>query len=130
MNYDKDNLRKFAITMAIAFLLISFLLFLRHRPGCFSAAFLALLFAFLGLFYPAHLNFAYRLWMRLAFILSWVNTRIILITMFYLIFTPIAVILKLMRKDLLDRRIERERLSYWSKKGPRVFNARDYERQF
>jgi hypothetical protein len=130
LNFEKKNLRKFAITMAAAFLLVAFLLLFRHKPGLLAAVSLSLLFSGLGFICPASLKLAYLLWMKLAFILGWVNTRLILIIIFYLIFSPLAVILKILRKDFLDQKIEKERPSYWLKKVPSVFNAKDYERQF
>jgi hypothetical protein len=79
---------------------------------------------------PTMLKPVYILWMRLALVLSWANTRLILLLMFYLIFTPIGLALRLIGKDLLGRRIEKGMASYWAKKEKAVFRKEDYERQF
>lgn len=72
----------------------------------------------------------YALWMKFALVLSWINTRIILFLMFYLIFTPLGLILKLLGKDLLDIKINKSAKSYWRKKEKNEFGLSSYERQF
>lgn len=72
----------------------------------------------------------YIAWMRLASGLSWINTRLALLIIFYLLFTPIGLIIRLFGIDLLDIRIEKNKESYWKKKEKHEFNALGYERQF
>ena len=128
---DKKTLRKFGITMAIAFMAIAaLLLIIKHRNIFPKAAIISAIFLFPALIAPRILKPIYIIWMKLAFVLSWVNTRLILCTIFYLVFTPVSIFLKLLRKDLLDRKIDRQRQSYWIKKGRLVFKKIDYERQY
>lgn len=68
----------------------------------------------------------YDLWMKFAAVLAWVNTRIILIVMFYLVFTPVGLVMRLFGMEQLDRRLEKEKESYWVKKDKKT----NYERQF
>lgn len=67
--------------------------------------------------------------MRFAHLLGWVNTRIILTLVYLLIFTPVAVFFKLMRKDPMTRRFEGSD-TYWTAREPREFRQEDYRRQF
>ncbi len=73
------------------------------------------------------LKYLYIIWMRLAFILGWINTRILLLAIFYLLFTPIGIGIKLFGVDLLERKIDKNKDSYWKKRDSL---AADYERQF
>lgn len=75
------------------------------------------------------LKVMYKAWMKFAHALGWVNTRIILSLVYFLIFTPIAVLFKVIGKELLDRRFETVG-SYWIKREPRIFRQDDYRRQF
>jgi hypothetical protein len=84
----------------------------------------------MGMFLVSFLKPFYYLWMRLAWILSWVNTRLVLVIIFYLVFTPIGLLMKLLGKDLLSLKIEPQKDSYWLKKEKKAFNPQDYERQF
>jgi hypothetical protein len=68
--------------------------------------------------------------MKLAFVLSWFNTRLLLILIFYLVFTPLGLAAKLFGVDFLDRRVEKDKPSYWRKREAAVFKKENYERQF
>jgi hypothetical protein len=130
MQIDKKTLRKFGLTMAAALLVIAGIVLLRHKA--INSVLLLVAAAFFGaaVAIPTMLKPVYILWMRLALVLSWANTRLILLLMFYLIFTPIGLALRLIGKDLLGRRIEKGMASYWAKKEKAVFRKEDYERQF
>ncbi|MDD5594667.1 MAG: SxtJ family membrane protein [Candidatus Omnitrophica bacterium] len=129
LNLSFSNLKKFAITMGVAFLVIVALIFLKHRHLNLPFLFISLGFFISAVVSPAILKPIYILWMRFAFILSWVNTRLLLLIIFYLVFTPISLILKLFGKDILERRIDRQCTSYWHQRENAVA-AKDYERQF
>jgi hypothetical protein len=53
------------------------------------------LLAAMALLFPASLGLVYKVWMRFAEALGWVNTRIILTVMFYLIFFPVGMIMRI-----------------------------------
>lgn len=71
----------------------------------------------------------YKGWMKFAHVLGWVNTRIILTLVYFLIFTPLATIFRLIGKDPMERQLE-EGNSYWIKRETRVVRQDDYRRQF
>ena len=82
-----------------------------------------------GLILPSLLRPVQKVWMGLAMVLAWVNTRIILTVLFYAVFTPIGVIMRLFR-DPLDRRLQDGRSSYWVQKQSKPFDPKAYENQF
>jgi hypothetical protein len=130
INLDKKSLRKFGITMGIAFLVITLLMLIRHRHSVIPTSIISALFFVASLIIPGVLKPAYILWMKLAFVLGWVNTRLILMIIFYILFTPAGLIMRLFRVDLLDRKIDKSKDSYWKKREKKVFNPSDYERLF
>ena len=65
-----------------------------------------------GLLIPRILITLYVPWMILGGILGWINTRIILSAIFYIMFTPFAVVLKLLGKDILSLKIDKKTNSY------------------
>jgi hypothetical protein len=130
LNLDKKNLKKFGITMGIVFLAITAILSAKHNTIVLPALLVSLAFFVLAALAARLLGPIYIVWMKFARILEWVNTRIILSVIFYLIFTPLGLVMKLLGKDLLDRRIEGNKDSYWHKKENKGFNLSDYERQF
>jgi Saxitoxin biosynthesis operon protein SxtJ len=72
----------------------------------------------------------YSGWMKFAEVLAKVNTRIILFLVFVLTVVPIALLLKLFRKDVLDSKLEKEKGSYWVSRPKKEINPRHYERHF
>jgi len=62
------------------------------------------------------LKLLYSWWMKLAALLAWINTRLILTVLFFLVFTPVGIILRLLKNDPLERRFEKGSLSYWRRK--------------
>ena len=130
LNLDKGSLKKFGITMGVAFLIIAGLILLKQKGGA------EIIFIFCGLFFicafvnPVILKPLYIFWMRLAFVLSWFNTRLILVIIFYLVFTPVGLIKRLFGSDSLERKIDKASLTYWKKKETLSLETSRYERQF
>ena len=51
-----------------------------------------------------------------------------LVIAFYLIFTPIAILLRLFGRDLLNKKINKNAPSYWIQRKKNVFSKESYER--
>jgi len=66
----------------------------------------------LALVWPRSLTQVYRLWMTVGGVLGWINTRIILGVLFYLLFTPIGLCMRLRGKDPMRRTLSPEAESY------------------
>ncbi|MCM8795353.1 MAG: SxtJ family membrane protein [Candidatus Omnitrophica bacterium] len=127
ININKENLKKFSITMFIALLAFGTILFLRHKNGYIWFYSIGTLLFLLGQFAWWLLKPIYIFWMRLASVLGWINTRLILFIIFYLVFTPIGLGIRLFGIDLLDRKIDKRKDSYWIKKDKK---SSGYEKQF
>ncbi len=72
----------------------------------------ALLLAAWALLWPTGLRPVYIGWMRVGHLLGWINSRIILGIMFYLMILPVGLIIRMLGKDPMRRRLEREVESY------------------
>ena len=64
---------------------------------------MALLFAALALLAPTALTPFYRAWMRFGPIAASINTRIIMFVLFYVLFVPTGLVMKLFGRDALAR---------------------------
>ena len=73
----------------------------------------------LALAWPRSLTQVYRLWMRVGEVLGWINTRLILGALFYLLFTPLGVYMRLRGKDPMRRTWAPEAESYRVVRQPR-----------
>ncbi len=130
LNYDKKTLKKFGITMGIAFAVIALIVLIRHRHTSIPALIISFAWFICALAMPGLLKPLYIAWMKFAFILAWINTRIILFVIFYLLFTPMGIAMRIFGVDLLNRRIDKSKVSYWQKADKKEFNTLNYERQF
>jgi len=92
-----------------------------------AACVVAALFALSALIAPVMLAPVYRWWMRFAEILGWINTRILLILIFYLVVTPLGLVMRLFRRPPLDMA---RRDSYWTEPPRNSYGDRHYEKQF
>lgn len=90
---------------------------------------LAALVAVIGLIRPQAIRRLYLGWVYAFFPLGWVVSHLILAATFYLVFTPLGLLLRLCGLDLIGRRWEPERKSYWTER-PAAPPAESYFRQF
>ncbi|MBD3348884.1 MAG: hypothetical protein GF400_06770 [Candidatus Eisenbacteria bacterium] len=107
------DLRRFGLTMAAATAVLGALLIWKGRGGAQWLFWIAGAFLVLGLVVPIALRPVQKAWMAFAISLGWVMTRVILVIVFYVGITPIALIAKLVGKRFLDLGFEPERESYW-----------------
>jgi hypothetical protein len=93
------------------------------------AAVLALAVGPLGLLRPRAVRPVYVTWMVLAFPAGWLVAQLVLLGLFYGLFTPLGWILWLARHDALALRRPAGRESYWAEK-PQATEASRYFRQY
>ena len=109
-----EELKKFGLLMGFIIPLLFGLLF----PWIFSSIFplwpwlLGAGFWVLALLRPELLDVVFKIWMRVGAILGWLNSRIILIFLFYIVMFPIGLTLRLFRNDPLHRKFESKLTSY------------------
>ncbi|MFH1690366.1 MAG: SxtJ family membrane protein [Candidatus Eisenbacteria bacterium] len=127
---DPGSLRKFGLTMGIALAAFGGLFLWRGKPIAPYLFIVAAALLLLAVIEPKALRPIQRAWMTLAFILGWVMTRVLLVIVFYVGVTPIAVIARLTGKRFLDLRFEPDRKSYWEKRTPPDRGKERYESQF
>lgn len=127
---DKKGLRNFGLTTgAIAAVLFGLLL-----PWIFGHGFplwpwiVAGVLAAWALLAPATLRQVYRAWMAVGHVLGWINTRIILGLVFYLVVLPAGGMMRIFRKDPMARRFEARAPTY---RVPSIDHAKNHlERPF
>jgi len=128
---EKKELRKFGLILLVVMAAVGSLWLWRERETAayvfYSIAAYALV-ATLAL--PVALKPARWLLMKFAHVMGWFNTRLILIILYYLLFTPIGLVMRLFGKDLLNKKIDREAESYWIPRKKEPFDRKRYERQF
>ena len=111
---NKQELRKFGLTTGAIFaVLFGFVLPLIWRVDAHRwPLVIGAVLCSVALISPRSLAPFYNIWMRIALILGWLNSRIILGVIFLLVVTPMALVMKLFGKDPMQRKLEAEKSSY------------------
>lgn len=127
---DKAGLRRFGFTLAVAVAVVfgALLPFLfghgiPYWPFLLAAALVAWSIAA-----PRTLNVIYRPWMKLGLAINRVTTPIIMGAVFFLMITPVSLIMKLIRRDAMARGFDQSLESYRkaSRKAPRASLERPF----
>lgn len=79
----------------------------------------------LGILRPQAIRWFYAAWMAAAFPIGWTISTCVLVLLFFLVFTPIAVCFRLLGRDALRLRSRAEADTYWIDK-PLVTDPRSY----
>ena len=66
----------------------------------------------MAIIYPPSLRLFYKVWMIFGGVMGWVNTRLILGVIYYLVFVPYALVMKILGKDPLLRKLDRKAVTY------------------
>ena len=131
MAHSSGSERRFGFSVGGVFLAIG--LFLRWRGYLTVGTGLAVpggLLILGGLLVPRWLVPVERRWMAVAGAVGAFNARVILSIFYYLIITPVGLVMRLFGRDPLDRRL-RTGDSYWQKRSPEQAPSRErYARQY
>lgn len=111
---DTRELRKFGLIFGTGLVVIFglFLPWLAERPWPVWPWVTAAVFVSLALVYPPALKPLNVAWLKFGHILGWINTRIILGVVFFVIFLPASLLLQLLGRDPMKRRLDPSAPSY------------------
>ena len=126
----KRELRQFGITVGTVLSLLGGLFFLRQKDYYFYFLILSGTFISFGIVAPIALKSVQKIWMGLAILVGLFVTRIILIVLFYFVFTPTRILAKIFGKSFLDVKFDKIADSYWIPRESTKFDKKSYEKQF
>lgn len=125
----RRELRNFGLLVGGVLAGFGVLMWLRGKPLFPWVLVPGALLVALGLVFPRCLKYVYLAWMSLAVVLGFVVSHVLLTLMFFLVIAPIGLVARLLRRDFLRLRIDREASTYWIPRE-RASKQSDYERQF
>jgi hypothetical protein len=128
--FDKKEIRKFAITMSIALCVLGGLLIWRNSIIGFIFSVAGAAFLVLGLSVPQILYPVYRGWMFLARILGFVMTHLILTLVYYLLLMSIGLLMRAFKKIPLELKLEPNSSTYWRSRSKAESSADRYDKMF
>jgi hypothetical protein len=129
LSTGRSELRRFGLVMGGACAAVGVLVLwktgLPPSAWAWTFAILTVTFALAGSLVPAILRPVYLAWMTIAIALGFVMTRVILTIVFFLVITPIGIVMRALGKDPLTKGPDDSLDSYWI---PKVYRTRDPER--
>jgi multisubunit Na+/H+ antiporter MnhG subunit len=115
----KQN-RKFGYTVAIALLVLAaFRIFIRHQNMWWILAAIAVILLLLALVKPLWLNPLRLVWDKIGHMLGIINTHILLTLFYFVILTPLSLIMRSFGKDILKLKRNKNN-TYWESTPPKT----------
>ena len=111
--------KNFGLTFFIVFLIISFWPLMHNEQIIIWSLVIALIFLILGISNSKILTPLNAIWFKFGLFLGKIVSPIVMGIIFFLIVTPISIIMKILGKDLLNLKYNNHK-SYWiEKSGPK-----------
>ena len=112
--------RSFGIVFFIVFVLIAIYPIINQGELRIWSLIISLFFLVLGLFNSKILTPLNKLWFKFGLFLGKIISPIIMGIIFFVVVTPIGLIMRLLGKDILNLKLNKKENSYWIKKdGPK-----------
>ena len=111
--------KSFGIVFSIFFLLISVYPLLNNDPIYYWSLFVSFIFLVLGLMNSKILSPLNLLWFKFGILLGKIVSPFVMGIIFFLVVTPISIILKIFGKDVLNLKFNNNKTYWIVKDGPK-----------
>ena len=113
---NKSTNRSFGIVFFIVFLIVSLWPLLNNDQIRYWALFVSILFLFLGIINSKLLTPLNQTWFKFGLFLGKIISPFVMGIIFFLVVTPIGLLMRIIKKDLLNLRFNKNK-SYWIEKN-------------
>ena len=130
-NPPPKDLRVFALLQLIFFAVAAWLLQQRMETTGVAITLVAAstVIMVIGVIRPTWLRVMYVVWMAAVFPIGFVVSHLLMAAVFYLVVTPIGLMMRWLGRDPMHRKPDREATTYWQPRSP-TKGTRGYFRQF
>ena len=108
--------RNFGLVFFIVFLIISLWPLINGDSIRIWSAIISLIFLILGLMNSKLLTPLNKLWFKFGMILGAIVAPVVMGVIFFLVITPIGLAMKIIGKDLLNKKYDKRKKTYWKKR--------------
>ena len=109
--------RNFGLVFFIVFLIISFWPLTNIESIRVWSIIISLIFLILGLLNSKLLTPLNKIWFKFGMILGGIVAPIVMGIIFFSVVTPIGIIMKITGKDLLNKKYNKKKKTYWIKRN-------------
>lgn len=110
---NKNELKNFAYIWSGIFLLFGLYPIVSSHEIRVWSILIAISFVIIAIVNPIYLSAFYKVWIKLGDVIGGIISKIIMFILYFGLFTPISIILKILGKDLLNKKIDKDKSSYW-----------------
>ena len=117
--YYKINMgsdRNFGYVFAAIFMIFSLWPMLSGNSPIYILLFISVIFLLISFFKPKILNPLNKIWFKFGLLLGAIIAPIVMMCIFFLIVTPIGIIMKLLKKDIIKKNYDHNISTYWIKR--------------
>lgn len=107
--------KSFGLTLGVIFFILGVFPLLASQQVRIWALALSALLVIPALLKPEWLKWPNHYWARLGLLLNKIVSPVILFVLFFFVFFPIGLLLKIFNKDVLSLKIDKSKKSYWIK---------------
>ena len=118
--HKKSNSKSFGILFGIVFLIIAIWPIINSDPIRYWALVFSIIFFTLGFMNSKLLEPLNKYWIKLGEFLGKVIAPVVMLLIYFLIVTPISLLLKIFNKDILNLKLNKKKTSYWIEKKQKL----------
>ena len=115
--------RTFGLFFSVVFIIIYSWLFFKYQNNQIWLIIFGLIFLLLVLLNSKFIHSPNLIWIKLGYILGLIISPIIMAIIFFLVITPINILMKIFQKDIIG--LKKNKFSYWSKRNENNKNMRN-----
>lgn len=115
--HKKSSNRSFGILFFFVFLGFGLWPLTKDQPTNFILIFISTIFLILGVFYSKILSPLNNLWIKFGELLGRIVAPIVMALVYFVILTPISLLVRIFGKDLLGLKFLKKQNSYWIKRN-------------
>ena len=129
---EKSTERSFGLVMTCACLIFGLIIWWKNLGNNWMVSFwlAAAIFFLLAIFWNTPLKPLNTFWIKFGNLLHRLISPIVIGIIFFIVITPIGLIMRLMQKDLLNLRFNHNASSYWISRNKEIDNNSSMTKQF
>ena len=122
---ESGSEKNFGIVFAVVFLLISLYPLVDNKDVHLWSLVISLIFFLLAYVDPKVLSVPNKLWFKLGMALGAVVAPVVMALVYFSTVVPIGLIMRLMGKDLLRQKLDKNTKSYWIERNEPMGSMKD-----
>ena len=111
--------KSFGVVFFIVFFIIAIFPLKNNGDIRIWSLVISIIFLLLGLLNSKILTPLNRLWFKFGILLGMIMSPLIMVLIFFLVVTPIGLLMRMLKKDLLNLKFDNSRKYWIEKKGPK-----------